>query len=197
MKVPETSPDVSMFKNNGAQLILLRHADGSDGAVVELEWSAAVNHHAGVPAAGAHGHPAAEGRSDAALRTVTVVTASGVHWPASEASLLAAGEHAVDDGLPDAVEQAPVVRTEHQRLVVLVRHWGSRQTPRSWVPKYVAVKQKQRRTSITLFHDVTIKRHIKTHLRLSWKERKERRSRDTWIRLDLNTTACEKVRTNA
>lgn len=37
MKVPETSPDVSMFKNNGAQLILLRHADGSDGAVVELE----------------------------------------------------------------------------------------------------------------------------------------------------------------
>lgn len=43
-----------------------------------------------------------------------------VHQLAGVASLLTAGEDSVDDGLPDAVEQTSVVRTEHQRLVVFV-----------------------------------------------------------------------------
>lgn len=46
-----------------------------------------------------------------------------VHRLAGVASLPTAGEDSVDDGLPDAVEQTPVVRTEHQGLVVFIGNW--------------------------------------------------------------------------
>lgn len=55
-----------------------------------------------------------------------VLRLRNAHWLAGEASLPTAGEDSVDDGLPDAVEQTPVVWTEHQRLVVLISNWTHR-----------------------------------------------------------------------
>lgn len=55
---------------------------------------------------------------------------SGSHWLAGEAPLPAAGENPVHDGLPDAEEEAAVVWTEDQRLVVLVCDWASQTTVR-------------------------------------------------------------------
>ncbi|KAF3848572.1 hypothetical protein F7725_015069 [Dissostichus mawsoni] len=49
---------------HGPQLVLFTQTDGSDGPVVELKGSPAVDHHAGVPAARAHRHPAAEEASE-------------------------------------------------------------------------------------------------------------------------------------
>lgn len=46
----------SLLEQDGPQQVLLAQADGGDGAVVELKRGPAVDHHAGVPAAGADAH---------------------------------------------------------------------------------------------------------------------------------------------
>lgn len=48
-----------------------------------------------------------------------------------KAALPTVGEDPVDDGLPDAVEQALDVGGEHQRLIVLVRHCRHKSTTTS------------------------------------------------------------------
>lgn len=47
------STTCSLLEQDGPQQVLLAQADGGDGAVVELKRGPAVDHHAGVPAAGA------------------------------------------------------------------------------------------------------------------------------------------------
>lgn len=86
----------SIIKDNCPQLVGLVQADGCYGAIVELERRPSVHHHAGVPAARPHTHPA------------------------GKAPLAAVGEHSVDDGLPDAEEQLAVLRVEDQMLIILV-----------------------------------------------------------------------------
>lgn len=91
-----TAENRGLSEQHGSQLVLLAHADRRDGAIVELEGGAAVHHHAGVPAPGAHAHLL------------------------GKSSLATAGEDSVHDGLADAEEQAAVFRAEHQRPVVLL-----------------------------------------------------------------------------
>lgn len=65
--------------------------------------------------------------SSAHLRATSFGDWRALNSLAGEASLPTAGEHSVDDGLSDAVEQTSLVRTEHQRLVVFISDCAHRQ----------------------------------------------------------------------
>lgn len=88
-----------------------------------------------------------------------------------EAALPTVGEDPVDDGLPDAVEQAPDVGGEHQRLVVLVsdcthnerRGQRRHRTCRSCVERATTRCSQE----LTFFYQVTVQRNIETRLRVS------------------------------
>lgn len=102
--------------------------------------------------------------------SASVLRLRNIHWLAGEASLPTAGEDPVDDGLPDAVQQTSVVRTEHQRLVVFISNWT--QKPSS--NKIHCIKMYNNKTNeeyrLTLLNEVLIKWDIKSCLGLSWRK---------------------------
>lgn len=66
------------------------------------------------------GHQRRRDVSSALLHHKLAQRPRGVDSLVGEASLPTAGEHSVDDGLSDAVEQTSLVRAEHQGLVVFI-----------------------------------------------------------------------------